>query len=282
MKYLITGKGGQLARAFVGRMEERSADFLALGQADLDITDPRKIDEVCAEAGPDVIINCAAYNLVDRAEADPAEAFAVNATGPKLLARAARRQNAFLVHFGSDYVFDGGKNTPYTEADAPNPLNRYGESKLGGEAFIAEETDRFLILRLSWVFGEGEQNFIYKLMEWAKKGGPLRIADDEISAPTYTYTIADTVMKALGKGLSGLYHLAGSGYCSRFEWARFVTRTLELEKEITPVPMSAFRLPAKRPGFSAMSNASVSKALGISIPAWEEDVARFLNERLPR
>ncbi len=283
MKYLIAGKNGQLARAFIRRFGEKSADFLAPERSDFDITDFNKITGVCDSYRPDVIINCAAYNFVDKAEEESVRAFAVNASGPKLLASAAKKHNAILVHFGTDYVFDGSKRGSgfYTEADMPNPLNRYGESKLAGERLVQEEAGRFLIFRVSWVFGEGQRNFIYRLMEWSKNKDVLQIADDEISIPTYTCTIADTVLEALGEGLCGLYHLTSSGSCSRYEWASLVLKSLGVKKIIEPVPMNTFKLPARRPGFSAMSNEVISGALKASIPGWDKEVELFLKESFP-
>jgi dTDP-4-dehydrorhamnose reductase len=229
---------------------------------------------------PDVIINCAAYNLVDRAEQEREKAFAVNAAGPAHLARAAAKRKAFLVHFSSDYVFDGQKeNGLYTEDDAANPLNEYGRSKLAGESAVREEAGKSLVFRLSWVFGEGKQNFIHKLMEWAKNNEYLKIACDEFSVPTYTDTVADVTLKALEQGVTGLYHLTSSGFCSRYEWAQAVFRDLGINKFIRPVTSDIFSLPARRPKFSAMSNDKLSRLLDIRIPSWEEGVRSFLRER---
>ena len=278
-RHLISGKDGQLARAFAKRLSESSADYLPLGRSELDITDPDRIMEVCGSYKPNVIINCAAYNYVDRAKDEPGEADRVNALAPKLLARAAKRHGALLVHFGSDYVFDGTKQDGlYEEGDAANPINQYGKSKLGGEEAIAEETDNFLILRLSWVFGEGKQNFIRKLLEWAQNNEYLKIACDEFSVPTYTYTVADITVKALDERLTGLYHLTNTGFCSRYELAKLVLKRLGIRKFLRPVTLESFGLKAKRPGFSAMSNALISKELNMEIPAWEQAVGSYLEE----
>jgi len=279
MKYLITGRNGQLARSFIRRLETLCRDCIVPDESSLDITDEKAVSEFVAAAKPGVIINCAAYNLVDKAEAAPMTAFAVNATGPRYLAQAAAKNKAFLVHFGSDYVFDGGKEEgPYTEDDATNPLNEYGKSKLAGERHVLEELDRCLILRLSWVFGPGKQNFIYKLAQWAAANEYLRIACDEFSVPTYTGTVVDVTLEALDRGLTGRYHLTNSGFCSRYEWAGLILRSLGIEKFIRPVSMGSFRLPAKRPQFSAMSNVRIASLLGLSIPAWDEGVRSFLEE----
>jgi dTDP-4-dehydrorhamnose reductase len=277
MKYLVTGRNGQLARAFIRNFEQRSIECIAPDETHLDITDPKAVHEVVAAVKPDVIFNCAAYNLVDKAEQDRGTAFAVNTEGPKNLAQAAAKQKTLLVHFGSDYVFDGTKeNGLYTEIDPTNPLNEYGKSKLAGERFVLEESDRSLVLRLSWVFGEGKQNFMYKLSEWAKSNEYLKITCDEFSVPTSTETVVDVVLQALAQGMTGRYHLTNTGYCSRFEWAKLTLNTLGIKKFIRPVPMDAFDLPAKRPKFSAMSNGNIASLLNIRIPTWEEGVRSFL------
>ncbi len=279
MKYLITGKNGQLARAFIRKFEEQSVNFNAPDESRLDITNGAAVDEAAAACKPDIIINCAAYNLVDKAEQERDKAYAVNASGPRHLAQAAARHKAVLVHFGSDYVFDGAKeNGLYTEDDAVNPLNEYGKSKRSGEDLVRESTDNYLILRLSWVFGDGKQNFIHKLIEWAKNSEYLKIACDEFSVPTYTDTVVSVTLRALEQGMTGVYHMTSSGFCSRYEWARSIFRQLGIKKFVKPVSMDVFHLPAQRPKFSAMSNASLSRALNIEIPTWEEAVEAFLQK----
>ncbi len=277
MNYLITGKNGQLAREFISRFEHDGVGYQAPEESLLDITDAAAVSNAVASWKPDIILNCAAYNLVDKAEQEPDKAFAVNSAGPRNLARAAARQKALIVHFGSDYVFDGAKeNGLYTEDDPIAPLNVYGKSKGEGEDRVRQETDRFLILRLSWVFGQGTQNFIHKLRTWAAMSEYLKIACDEFSVPTSTKTVVDCTLRAVEQGMIGRYHLTNSGFCSRYEWATRVLKTLGLRKFIRPVSMAAFNLPAKRPGFSAMSNASLAEALNIPIPAWEDAVDSFL------
>jgi len=282
MKYLVTGRNGQLAAAFIRRFESRSLDFTAPDESLLDITDAAKTDACVASARPDIILNCAAYNLVDKAEQEPDRAFSVNDAGPRNLAVAAHRHDAVLVHYSSDYVFDGRKETAlYGEGDATNPLNQYGRSKLAGEQSVREVLgDRSLVFRLSWVFGEGKQNFIAKLLEWSAAQEYLRIACDEFSAPTWTETVVDVTLNALDQGASGLYHLTNSGYCSRYEWAKAILRRRGINKFIRPVSMDSFQLPAKRPKFSAMSNQTITNKLDISIPAWEEAVGRFLDQEI--
>lgn len=280
MKYLITGRNGQLAQAFIKRFEREGIEFLAPDETQLDITDVSKVMKIVEALKSCVIINCAAYNHVDHAEREPEKARAVNAEGPGMLAAAAHTYGSFFVHFSSDYVFDGMKeNGLYYENDITNPLNEYGKSKLAGEKLVWKENRDSLIFRLSWVFGEGKQNFIAKLIEWAKKSEFLKISCDEFSVPTYTDTVVDVTLKALDKGVTGLYHLTNSGFCSRYEWANHILGSMGIRKFIRPVSMDLFDLPAKRPKFSAMSNQQISDLTGVRIPTWKEAVSAFLRDK---
>ncbi|MHB8844620.1 MAG: dTDP-4-dehydrorhamnose reductase [Nitrospirota bacterium] len=280
MRYLITGKNGQLANAFAQRLAARSLEYLAPEESRCDITDPACIRELVGAYRPGVIINCAAYNLVDRAEQERDKAFAVNGAGPRILAEAARERGAFLVHFGSDYVFDGYKeNGLYREEDPTDPLNEYGRSKLAGEQAVREVlAARSLVLRLSWVFGEGNQNFIVKLLGWSRDQPFLKVACDEFSVPTWTETVVDVTLRALEQGLTGLYHCTNSGYCSRYEWAKAILRQQGIDRFIRPVSMDSFNLPAKRPKFSAMSSRTIAEILGRPIMEWDEAVAQFIKK----
>jgi len=276
MKFLVVGAKGQLGQEFVKRLEKEGREFLALPRDKLDVSNLKQVLRVFEEYRPDVVINCSAYNLVDKAEEEKEIAYKTNVIGPKNLAFACERYRAFLVHYSTDYVFDGKKEALYIEEDRPNPLNEYAKSKYLGEVFVKEETERYLIFRVSWVYGEGKQNFLYKLTEWAKTQEYLRVACDEFSVPTSTRTIVEVTLKAIEEGLIGLYHLVNSGYTSRFEWAREFFRLKGINKFIYPAYQSDFNLPAKRPRFSAMSNEKICRALGIEIRDWKEEMERVL------
>ncbi|MFA6433336.1 MAG: dTDP-4-dehydrorhamnose reductase [Elusimicrobiales bacterium] len=277
MRALLTGSKGQLGLAFAEYFERNGWDYKAADLDILDITDPDAVMDAVTAYRPGLIVNCAAYNLVDKAETDGEKAFAVNAFGPRNLASAARRLEAFFVHFSTDYVFDGAKTVPYTERDKPNPLNVYGRSKLKGEEYASLPVNS-LVLRLSWVYGRGEQNFIHKLKGWAAGPGPLRVSFDEISVPTYTEDVVSGVAAALKRGLTGVRHLTNSGYCSRYDWAKLALKELGIDKKIEQASLAEFKLPARRPAFSAMSNAAISKEFGIEIPAWQDSVRKFIKE----
>lgn len=270
MNVLITGGNGQLARTFVEHFEQMRVHCDAVDLDRLDIADCQAVRETVKALRPNLILNCAAYNAVDKAEADPMAAYRANTIGPMLLAQAAKDIGARYVHYSSDYVFDGTKGSPYKESDAPAPLNQYGRSKLLGEEFVLHTFPSALVFRVSWVMGPGNQNFIHKLLEWSRKSSQLKIAFDEISVPTSTTTIVDFTLASLDAGLSGLYHLTNSGQCSREDWAREIFSLLGKSIDIEPVSADSFDLPARRPHFSAMSNERLSVAVGRTPRHWAE------------
>jgi len=276
MKFLITGARGQLAREFIAYFQEKGYGFAAFPKDELDVSDFEKVYQTIKEIKPDIIINCSAYNQVDLAEKEKHLAYKVNTIGVYNLAISAREIKTKLVHYSTDYVFDGTKIGFYTEEDQPNPLNEYGKSKLFGEFFIQEVLENYLIFRVSWVYGKGTQNFLYKLEEWAKKQEVLKIAVDEFSVPTSTRTIVEVTLKALDEGLTGLSHLTNSGYASRYEWAKEYFRLKGINKLIYPALQADFNLPAKRPKWSVMSNEKISKALGITIRDWREELKSLI------
>jgi dTDP-4-dehydrorhamnose reductase len=275
MKVLITGASGQLARAFIRRFQQDGTTFLAPPETQLDITDAAIVGAAVAAFRPDVIINGAAYNNVEAAEKTPESAFRVNRDAVGILAEAARHHGARLVHFGSDFVFDGTAQVPYVETDATAPLNVYGQSKLEGEAAALATGEGSLLFRVSWVFGDGTQNFFWKLREWSRGKSSMRVVWDQVSVPTYTEDIVTVTLQALEQGLEGLWHLTNSGYGSRVETARVFLREIGSDCTVIPVGSDAFPSPARRPFFSVMSNRRLADCLQIRIPEWEDAVARF-------
>jgi len=274
-KVLITGASGQLGKEFVKVLSSKGIDFVALERKDLDITNFEKVYKTLKEINPFVVINCSAYNQVDLAETEILKAFSTNAIGPYNLAITCREINAKLIHYSTDYVFDGIKKGLYTEEDSPNPLNQYARSKLLGEELVKQVLENYLIFRVSWVYGEGRQNFLYKLEEWAKKQEVLKVVVDEFSVPTSTKTITEVTFKAIDAGLTGLYHLTNSGYASRYEWAKEYFKLKGINKLIYPALQADFSFPAKRPKWSVMSNEKISRALGIIIRDWKEELKSF-------
>lgn len=276
MKFLITGANGQLAREFRTALKESGHETSAFDKEALDIADPDAVTESVVSCKPDIILNCAAYNFVDKAEEDFEVAYRVNATGVKNLASVCRQNNILMIHYSTDYIFDGTKTDFYIEEDVPNPVNRYGESKLAGERFLQEELDTFLLFRVSWVFGEGKQNFLYKLVEWARKNRVLRIVTDQLSIPTYTKDIVNLTLFSISKGLRGIYHLTNTGYASRYEVSRYFLERIGMDNLILPVESDYFPVQARRPYFTGLSNQKLANDLNVDIPDWKLGVDRYI------
>jgi dTDP-4-dehydrorhamnose reductase len=199
----------------------------------------------------------------------------VNGLGPRNLAIVANEIDAELVHYSTDYVFSGEKGSPYTIYDTPDPINRYGESKVLGERFIMSIADKFYLIRTSWVFGDGE-NFAKKVIEWSKKNQVLRIVDDEISSPTYAPDLARATWELIKQRAYGLYHITNSGYCSRYEWAEFILNKIGWSGELKRAKQEDFNLPAKRPRFSVLDNFGLEETVGVKMPHLKTAVERFL------
>ncbi|CAK0754118.1 dTDP-4-dehydrorhamnose reductase [Gammaproteobacteria bacterium] len=276
MRYLISGSGGQLATEIIRLLRERSVEFEALKKAEFDITSQAKVSAVMQACRPDVVINCAAYNAVDEAEDQWRQAYMINGVGVRNLANESRKLGCVLVHFSTDYVFDGAKASPYTIVDRPAPENRYGESKLLGERYVRDLMERFFLVRLSWVFGKGEFSFPRKVLQWAAKSDKLRIVDDQVSSPAYAEHLAGAVLDLIGTGAFGLYHMTNKGHCTRYKWAEHILRKIGWQGELLPAKSAEFNTQAKRPPFSALENFPLEETLGYALPSWQEATEEFL------
>ena len=270
--FLILGSNGQLGKQYSKDLATRQFTFVAPDEKDCDSTSIDTLSRFIDSVKPTVIINCAAYNAVDMAEQQSDIATLINTTAVKNIASLCADKKIFLVHYSTDYVFDGAKGSLYEESDLPNPLNTYGKTKRGGEEAVLASGAKHLLLRTSWVFGNGTQNFIHKLLQWSQKNPVLKLTSDEVSVPTSTIDLVDFTLRAIDKGLTGLYHLPNSGYASRYEWGEYIAKKLSLVSTIIPVPMTAFPSPARRPLFYAMYNKKLQKDLGVTIPDLKDPV----------
>lgn len=278
MKVLLTGANGQLGRAFQELFKNEKIEFIAAPKEELDITDLRKIREfVSKNPGITHIINCAAYNKVDEAEKDWKTAYLVNGIGPKNLAIVSNEIGAELVHYSTDYVFSGKKGSPYTIYDTPDPINKYGESKVLGERFVMSFSNRYYLIRTSWVFGDG-MNFVRKVLEWSKKSKVLRIVDDEVSSPTYAQDLAKATWELIKLKAYGLYHITNSGYCSRYEWAEFILNEIGWDGELKRAKQEDFNLPAKRPKFSVLDGFGLREFTGMKMESWKRRTTEFIEK----
>jgi dTDP-4-dehydrorhamnose reductase len=277
-RLLVTGARGQLGQDVCKAATARGLEVSAVDLPELDISRPDAV-RACLEATrPEAILNCAAYNAVDRAEIEFHEALLANACGPRNLAVAAERLGVPLMHLSTDYVFDGRATRPYTIADLPNPLGRYGLSKLRGELEVQALARRHYVVRLSWVFGAGNDNFARKVLGWARGRASIQVVDDQVACPAYTADLAPALLELLGSGAFGLYHLANQGHCSRHAWARHLVSAAGLGVEVLPASSKAFPTAAARPAFSALDCFPLEGILGRMLPPWQDATERFLLE----
>jgi dTDP-4-dehydrorhamnose reductase len=278
MRITVTGAGGQLGRALVRAAREAGHEVAGFSHAELDIGDLPSVSRALSLARPEVLVNCAAYNEVDRAETDWEGAFLVNAVGVKNLATAASEMGALMMHFSTDYVFRGDLGRPYTISDVPDPINAYGQSKLLGEEMLREVAARHFLVRTSWVFGRGKSSFPLKLRAWAAERDVLRVVQDQVSRPTYAVDLAEATLGLLARGEPGTYHVTNSGYCSRYEWACHILSRLGWKGRVEPARSAEFKTAAERPAFSVLDTYPVEHVLGKALPSWQDATDRFLKE----
>jgi dTDP-4-dehydrorhamnose reductase len=294
MRLLIAGWQGQLARALVELAPGADdIDALAVGRPALDLCEPATITRAMTDFRPDVIINTAAYTAVDKAESEPGAAFALNRDGARLLAEAAAKRGAAIIHVSTDYVFDGTKSTPYLEDDPTGPLNVYGRSKLEGERAVAAACPHHIIVRTSWVHSATGQNFVRTMLRLACERPRLSVVDDQVGSPTYAPHLAHAVLgiarqvaRHRDDGRWGIYHAAGSGSVSWCGLAREALRVAAAAGHPT-VPVDAittvdYPTPARRPMNSRLDCSKLERTFGIWLPPWQDGVADGIARLLAR
>lgn len=281
-RIILFGKLGQLGWE-LSRTLAPLGEIYAFDRSEIDISRPDGLAKAFREVNPTVVVNASAYTAVDEAESDPALAMAVNASAPRLMAELSCQHRAALIHFSTDYVFDGMKGEPYREADPPNPLNVYGKSKLEGEIAVQNVGGIYLIVRTSWVYSLRRESFVTKVLTWARQQESLQIVADQVSNPTWSRMLAEATAQLIAQAgrdtqgwlgeRSGLYHLAGEGYVSRFDWAREIVALYPRKEELTvreilPARTEDFPTPARRPLFSALDCEKFSRVFGLRLPDW--------------
>jgi dTDP-4-dehydrorhamnose reductase len=293
MRLLLFGPNGQIGRALCGSLAT-AGELVPLGRAEADFEQPGEVARLIRRHRPQVVVNAAAYTAVDRAETEPERARCVNAEAVAEIAGAVREVGAWLVHFSTDYVFDGRKADPYTETDPPAPLNIYGRTKSEGDAAIARSGCRHLIFRVSWVYGDGAGNFPATMLRLARTRPELRVVGDQIGAPTSARFIAGATAEAIRRlggpdaPAPGLYHLAAAGAVSRADYARFVIAAaaahgagLALDPDaVIPVPSVEFPTPAARPLNSRLQTGKFSATFGVALPDWQEGVHQWVTRAM--
>jgi dTDP-4-dehydrorhamnose reductase len=278
MKVLVTGAQGQLGQDMVNQCKIRGIECIATNSKTLDITDQKSVNAMVKTHKPDIIFNCAAYNAVDRAEEEWRRAFSVNGLGVKHLALAANEYGSVLVHYSTDYVFDGSNNRPYTVVDTPHPISRYGESKLFGEDIVRDLCHHYFLIRVSWLFGKGNTNFVSKVLDWSREKTEIAVVDDQISSPTYTVDLAKATLDLVSTHSFGLYHITNAGACSRYDWARYILEKTGWTGRLLNVKSRVFKTPAHRPAYSVLDNFGTHETLGYTLPSWQDATSRYLRE----
>lgn len=283
MKYAVIGAAGQLGRDLCPLL---TGEVLKLGRPEADLLKPNAIDSLLTDLKPDVIVNCAAYNFVDKAESEPDAAFAVNSWGVRSLARICARLGSMLVHFSTDYVFgsDQKRHSPYQVGDLPGPISVYGMSKLAGEHAIQAECEKHIIIRtcgLYGVWGSGGKgtNFVETMLKLAERGGPINVVDDQRCTPSFTADVAATTVELLRASHFGLYHVTNAGSATWFEFAKAIFEFSHLKPEVRPISSVEFAAPARRPSFSVLDNSQLT-TVGITVPRpWKPALESYLAQR---
>ena len=292
MKILLLGKNGQVGWE-LQRTLAPLGKIIAIDQEDLDLVDTRAIRSTVRAVNPDLIVNAAAYTAVDKAEEESELAMAINGFAPGILAEEAGLCRAALVHYSTDYIFDGTSKVPYTEDDKPNPINTYGKTKLEGDRLVQEKEVPHLIFRTSWVYGLRGSNFLLTILRLAQERDELSIVNDQFGAPTWSRMIAEATALVLSKGAKdiwtfsannrGIYNLSAAGQTT---WHQFAEKILQLKagnsikcQKITPISSIEYKTPARRPNFSVLDNSRLYKQFGLALPLWDISLELVLANR---
>lgn len=281
---LVTGGDGLLAHQ-LKQIAPGGFEFHFLGHADFDLLNPNLMAQRLAELQPQIVINTAAYNLVDRCEIERDLSWAVNATAPQHLAELCAEKRIQLVHYGTDYVFDGSKKSPCLETDTPNPLNHYAAGKFAGEQAVLCASPKHLVLRTSWVFGSHPsqmKTFVHTVLKAACEGRALKSTTDQISVPTFASDLAQWTLELVLRGAGGLFHAVNDEGVSRFDWTKIIleeavrAKLISAAPPVEPVSSSFFNSAMRRPGYTVMGNEKLSRLLGRELGSWRGGLRKML------
>jgi dTDP-4-dehydrorhamnose reductase len=276
MKILVTGAAGMLAQALVPELRSGAHEVIALDRRALDVSDASAVRHIIRCESPDAVVQCAAYTAVDAAESDPQTAFLVNAEAARLGSAACHEVGALFVFPSTDYVFRGDGDRPYRPEDPTDPVNVYGESKLAGERAALEESHA-LVLRTSWLYGEGGSNFVDTMLRLGRERDRLQVVDDQVGRPTSTRTLAHVLRKLVEKQVCGIFHATdGGATTSWYGFACQIMQETSVSVHIEPVASSAFPRPAPRPGYSVLDCSATEAALGWQLPDWKVPLRQYL------
>lgn len=275
-KILVTGANGQLGRAicelYTGNPE---VEIIKTDVAELDITDVAATVAMIEEVKPYAIINCAAHTNVNACETDVDNAYKINAIGPRNLSIAAAKTGAKMVHVSTDYVFEGNGTVPYTEFDDTNPLGMYGKTKLEGEKFVQQFTDKFFIIRTAWLYGDGK-NFVKTMLKLSETNDEVKVVGDQIGSPTSTKVLADIINELIFTENYGIFHGTCEGFCSWADFTEEIFRLAGKKTKVKHITTEEFPTPAKRPAYSVLDNYMLKLTTGYTAPDWKEAIKEYI------
>jgi dTDP-4-dehydrorhamnose reductase len=278
LKILLTGSNGQLGHDFQKLFSNSNIKYISTDYQELNIIDNNELENFFKNNNDFThIINCVGYNDVDEAQ-NGDKTFLLNEKAPQKIAEFAKKMNAIFVTYSTDFVFNGRKNIPYIEEDIPNPLSKYGISKQKGEKIVLDTWRKSFVIRTSWLFGIGGNNFNKQVLNWSKTRDKLNIVDDQVSAPTYSMDLAEFSWKLIQTEKFGLYHITNDGIASKYDQAKYVLEKIGWKGTLGRAKTADFNLPAKRPAYSKLDSSKVEKLLGEKIPTWQSGIDRFLEE----
>lgn len=278
MKVLVTGVQGQLGYDVMKVLHARNIDCIGADIQQFDITDFQATERFIQNYGPDVVIHCSAYTAVDKAEENYDQCYAVNADGPKNIAKVCKQLNAKMVYISTDYVFPGTGTRAYEVNDPTGPVSVYGKTKLAGEEAVRSQLDKYFIVRISWVFGKNGNNFIRTMLRLAKEHDEINVVSDQIGSPTYTADLAPLLCDMIETEKYGTYHATNEGYCSWAEFAQTIFKTAGCHTKVNFITTDKYPSKAKRPANSRMSKKSLDENGFHRLPVWQDAVARYLKE----
>ena len=278
MKVLVTGVGGQLGYDVVKRCEQSNIEVIGIDIADADITNEQEIKTYIGSVSPDVVVHCAAYTAVDRAEEERGTCYNINVLGTRYIAEACKTLDIKMVYISTDYVFDGTGQSPWKTEDVPNPINYYGETKYGGELEVTNLLSKYFIIRISWVFGINGNNFIKTMLRIGKEREEVNVVHDQIGSPTYTYDLAELIADMIQTEKYGIYHATNEEYCSWAEFAEMIFETAGMGVKVNKITTAEYPTKAIRP-FNSMLNKDKLEQNGFKrLRRWEEAVREFVEK----
>lgn len=279
MKVLVTGVKGQLGYDVVRELQKRGHETVGVDIDEMDITDAAAVERVMTEVQPDAVIHCSAYTAVDRAEEDTEICRRVNVDGTENIAKICKKLDCKMLYLSTDYIFSGDGERPWEPDDEASPLNAYGQSKYDGELALKKYVEKYFIVRISWVFGINGNNFIKTMLRLGRENGAVKVVDDQIGSPTYTYDLARLLVDMIESDRYGAYHATNEGICSWYEFAKEIFRAAGMDNvSVTPVKSGEFPVKAKRPKNSRMSKEKLVTNGFFLLPAWQDAVARYIKE----